>query len=230
MAHANANLTVFKVVCKPITRWAGQRALVGRNRSRNEPEKGRFTGAEVDRLLDQSWRAFDDHMPDVSREPTFGSRLNVRLAALTLAFHETLTGAGIERSYATELVADACWKIYQFWGYPGLYLTGLFPARRDPAKHVRPDGTWPMALPFNYPGYIARYVPTEKGIGFDVVRCPVAEYFRAHGAGDVAVGTWCALDYGLAEIGGLRLERPCTLAAGQDRCDFRWRPAANRER
>ena len=93
------NLTVFKLICRPLASWAVHRALVGRNRSPGESEGGRFTDAEVKRLLGQSWRTFDGFVPDVSREPTPGRRLNVRLAALTLAMLRTLAAAGIERNY-----------------------------------------------------------------------------------------------------------------------------------
>jgi hypothetical protein len=210
----------FRLFFRPITDWAVRRALVGRNRSPREPGKGRFMEAEVNRLLDQSWRAFDELVPDVSREPTLGSRLNVRLAALTLAMFRSLTAAGIKRDYAIELIGDTCWMVYQYWGRLGLLARSLSRSQ-EPAKRVRKDGTWPVMFPFNYPGYIARYVPTEKGIGFDMVRCPVAEYFRAHDAGDVAANTWRMLDYGIAEMVGNKLVRTRTLAAGDPQYDFR---------
>ena len=218
-------LTFFRLIFIPITGSAARRALVGRNRSRHEPEKGRFTAAEVNDLLDESWHTFDEGVPDVSREPTPGSRMNVRLAALTLAMFRSLAAAGIERDYAIELIGDTCWMVYRYWGYLGRFLARVFPSRQEPAKRVRNDGTWPLMFPFNSPGYVARYVPTKMGIGFDMVRCPVAEYFRAHSAGDVGTHTWCMLDYSIAEMVGNKLLRTRTLAAGDDRCDFRWWPA-----
>jgi ubiquinone biosynthesis protein len=222
----NLILSTFKFIARPVTKWAAHRALVGRNRSRREPEKGRFTRAEVNSLLNQTWHNFDDLAPDVSKEPTVGSRLNVRLAALTLAFLNSLMVAGIERGYAIELIGDACWNVYRNWGRVGHLLTRL--SRHDPIKdhikHVGPDGSWSMSFPFNPPGYLARYAPTKDGIGFDVIRCPIAEYFNMHGATDLAVNTWCMLDYPLAEMLNLSLARTQTLAAGDGRCDFRWWP------
>ena len=220
------DLVVFKLMLKPLMRWAAPRALVGRNRSRQQPDLGRFTQQDVRRYLAETWRAFDGLAPDVSKELTVGSRLNVRLAALTLAMHRSLTDAGIERGYAIELLGDTCWQIYQYWGSLGRFVAPLFPQRGLLAKRPRPDGTWPIAFRFTYPGYVARYVPTEKGVGFDMVRCPVAEYFRAQGAGDVAVGSWCTLDYALGDVGQIRMARRTqTLAAGDSRCDFRLWPA-----
>ncbi len=223
------NAKLFKLIYKPLTNWAAHRALVGRNRSRHEPEKGRFNAVDVKNLLEQTWNSLDGLVPNVIQEPTFGSRMNIRLAGLTLAFFRHLTAAGIEREYAVELVGDISWKIYQWWGYVGRFLARLSRHDRikDHARRVRQDGSWPMSFPFNPPGYQAQYVPTEHGLGFNVIRCPVAEYLRAQGASDLAVSTWCMLDYALAEMIGLRLVRTGTLAAGDERCDFRWFPADN---
>ena len=59
---------------------------------------------------------------------------------------------------------------------------------------------------------------------FDMVRCPVAEYFRSHDLADLCVQTWCNLDFPLAtQWGGATLERTETLAGGGRRCDFRWK-------
>ncbi len=213
----------FNLIFKPLTDWATRRALIGRNRSPHEPEKGRFTEVEVKRLLDQSWDSVDELVPNVSPEPTVGSRMNVRLAALSLAMLHTLMGAGVERKYAIELIGDICWNVYQYWGQVGK-LIRLFGHSRleDMHKRVQQDGSWPMSFPFNPPGYRARYVATQGGLGFNVIRCPVAEFFQIHGASDLAVGTWCMLDYPLAEMLDMKLVRTQTLAAGHDRCDFRW--------
>lgn len=223
------SLIIFKCAFKPLTKWATRRTFVGRNRSRVKLEKGRFTHSEVNSIHNQVWHTFDSLAPEVSKEPTLGSRLNVRLAALTLALLRSLMDAGIERDYAIELIGDTCWNIYQYWGRVGHFLARL--SSRDPIKNhikrVGKDGSWPMSFPFNPPGYRARYVPTKDGIGFNVIRCPVAEYFRTNGAADLAVGTWCMLDYPLAEIVNLKLVRTQTLAAGDDKCDFRWLAAIN---
>ncbi len=222
----STQLFFFKFIFKPLIRWAAHGILIGRNRPSCELEKGRFSKTEVDRLLNQSWREFDELVPDVSREPTFGSRMNVRLAALTLSMLRSLTANGIERKYAIELIGDACWKIYQYWGRVGRFLscfTGRHPIKdHTRAGRISKDGGWAMSFPFNPPGYRARYVATQGGLGFNVIRCPVAEYFHAHGSEDLAVNTWCMLDYPLAEMIEMKLVRTQTLVAGDPQCDFRW--------
>lgn len=224
----NTRLLIFRLFFRPVVARAVHQAFIGRNRASGHPEDGRLTRADVDLLLDQSWREFDEIVPDPSHEPTTGSRMNVRLAALSLAMLHSLIARGIERRYAIELVGDSCWKIYQHWGRLGRFLGRL--SRRDPikdhAKRVGKDGSWPMSFPFNPPGYRARHIATLGGLGFNVLRCPVAEYFREHGSEDLAVGTWCMLDYPLAEMIDLKLVRTQTLAAGETYCDFRWFSAA----
>ncbi len=116
----------FKMLVRPVTRRAARKALVGRNRSRHDLTLGRFTVSEVDALIEATWRAFDDMNMDVSHEPTFGSRMNVQLAAVTLAFYQSLLASGVSKEEAIELVGDVCWKIYQIWGKYGQFMRRWF--------------------------------------------------------------------------------------------------------
>ncbi|MBE2270176.1 MAG: L-2-amino-thiazoline-4-carboxylic acid hydrolase [Anaerolinea sp.] len=217
---------LFRGLGKPLTVRAARRAIVGRNRSRYEPEKGRFTTAEINRILNQTWKDFGLLLPNLPREPTLGSRISLKLAALTLTFFRNLTTSGIEARYALELVSDVCWRIFQQWGHVvkrvyrlfGIDIVGLY------SQHAQLDGSWTLGFPFNPPGFLARYTPVEGGVGFNVVRCPIAEFMRSQGASDLAVGTWCMLDYSFLEMQGLRLERSKTLAKGDKECDFRLYP------
>ncbi len=219
---------------RPIIRWAARRALIGRNRNRSEPSVGRFTRAEVDHYLAEAWRRYETLVPSLPSQPTRGSRMNVQLAALTISIFQVLLDAGIERAYAIELVADTTWKVYQQWGRIGQFLARILPKaltkpagmEADPKRRIRKDGTFALTFPFNPPGYLAKYVPTKGAIGFDMIRCPVAEVFRAQGAVDLCRASWCDLDYALAEMQGRRLQRTTTLVEGADRCDFRFIPAS----
>jgi hypothetical protein len=38
-----------------------------------------------------------------------------------------------------------------------------------------------MSFPFSAPGYLIEPVPAGLGTAFDVVRCPIADYFRGQG-------------------------------------------------
>jgi hypothetical protein len=78
-----------------------------------------------------------------------------------------------------------------------------------------------LRFPFNAPGYLIKRAAGDRGLVFDVVRCPVASYFRKRDAADLCVASWCNLDYALAELTNETLVRTKTLAGGDDRCDFR---------
>lgn len=211
-----------KLFCRPIMKWAGSRSLVGRNRSRKEPDKGRFGHEDVRRLLEQAWRQFDQYAPSLPRERTMGGRMNMTLACVSISFFRSLLAAGTEREYAIELFADLAWKVYEKWGVLPRLLARL--VTRDPVKRLRICVNLFLLFPFNAPSYIFDRLPSADRISIDMRRCPVAEYFRRNQAADLCVGSWCNLDYALVEMWGGRLERAWTLAAGDNRCSFRFLP------
>ena len=198
---------------------AARRALVGRLRSRQNANVGRFTSSDVDRLLEDSWRRYANEEPTLAAQPTLGSQLNLRLACITSSIFHALLDEGVERSYAVELVADATWKVY---AVRGRLLPRLLGSERDLRRKVQPDGTVGLAFPFNPPGYIAKHAPDEPGFAFHMVHCAVAGYLRSQGDVDLCLAAWCNLDYPLAEQQGLRLTRTQTLVEGADYCDFHW--------
>jgi ubiquinone biosynthesis protein len=215
------------LVLRPWAAWATRAAIVGRSRSRTEPAAGRFTGREVRRLMNSAWERFDSMALDLPAEPTLGSRQNVVLACLTLAMFQTLLDDGIARDYAVELVGDACWKIYAQWGHIPRILPRIL--TREPSERMRMSVNAFLRFPFNRPGYRYEDVPEPRGRALDMVRCPVADYLRANGASDLALGSWCNLDFQLARMWGGSLERTGSMAGGAERCDFRFLATPRRE-
>jgi hypothetical protein len=84
-----------------------------------------------------------------------------------------------------------------------------------------PHGRVSLSFPFNAPGYLIEAAPADSGTAFDVVRCPIANYFRGEAAIDLCSASWCNRDYALAELTHEKLVRTKTLVRGDDRCDFR---------
>jgi ubiquinone biosynthesis protein len=161
--------------------------------------------------------------------------MNVRLACFTMSFFDALLAIDTEREYAIELVADAAWKVYRLWSIIALGLARLTPGKTTAlafavSKHGDCQGDVSLRFPFNAPGYLIEPLPTDSGTAFDVVRCPIADYFRGQGAIDLCTASWCDLDYALAELTDEKLVRTKTLVRGNDRCDFRLdykRPTSN---
>jgi hypothetical protein len=61
---------------------AARAGLVGRLRDRERQEDERFTRAEVDELLEQTWIAYDQLAPHVPHEPKIGNRMNMLWSGL----------------------------------------------------------------------------------------------------------------------------------------------------
>jgi hypothetical protein len=205
---------------KPFGRVAASRAIVGRNRSRTDATAGRFTHHEVSGFIDTAFEHFERQVPRLPDEPTVGSSQNVVLAALTLSMLESLEQAGIERSYAIELVGDTCWRFYRHWGRLTNTIARL--VSRDPTRRLRLSVNAFLTYPFGRPGYQFTDVREEDGRSLNMMRCPVADYLGQRDAADLCAGSWCNLDYALAEMWSARLKRSSTLVAGADHCDFRF--------
>lgn len=177
---------------------------------------------DVDELLEEAWERYYDLEPDLPVERAAGATFTTHLAVATLAIYRSLRARGAEKHEAYRLIYDAGWNLYTRMGEPPLLLASAI--TRDPGKRLRIATDLFRAFPFGEPGYIWQDVdeaPTT--VGFDCLRCPVAEFFARHEEAELCVQTWCNLDFPLAEQWGGRLERASTIAAGADRCDFRWR-------
>jgi len=209
---------------RPVAKQAALRTIVGRLRLRGRADGGRFTRADVRRIHGTAWRLFGELASKVPTEPTVGGRLNVLLACVSVSYFRALLAAGVERAYAIELFADAAWKIYEKWGLVPRLLARF--VTRDPVERMRWRVNGFLRFPFNPPAYEFEQFPIADGIRIDMHRCPVADYLRAQGATDLCVGSWCDLDYALAEMWGGRLVRDGTLAAGAPHCDFRFKVMA----
>ena len=223
-------MDIVRLGYQPLTSRAAERAVVGRTRSRESPEGGRFTRSDLRRLLRASWTRYDGAVGSLPAQPTLGSTMNVRLACFTFSFFEELLAAGIERRYAIELVADATWQVYRMWARLTSAAGHLTPGKSALAfasrKTADRGSTVHLRFPFNSPGYVIETVQTERGTAFDVVHCPVASYFRERGAADLCLASWCNLDFALSEVTHQNLVRTKTLVEGADRCDFRISPAS----
>jgi hypothetical protein len=203
-----------------LARVAASRAIIGRNRSRTDPTAGRFTRRDVTAFASSAFERFESLVPDLPGEPTVGSRQNVMLAALTLSLLEVLQQAGVERGYAIELTGDTCWRFYRQWGQVTAAATKFM--SRDPTRRLRLSVNAFLTYPFGRPGYRFDDVIEEDGRSLDMHRCPVADFLGQRGAGDLCTGSWCNLDYALAEMWGARLVRTGTLVGGASHCDFRF--------
>jgi hypothetical protein len=68
-----------------------------------------------------------------------------------------------------------------------------------------------------------RHIPSEAGVAFDVVLCPLADYFKDQGVPELPQHAACNLDYCAARAWGVDLVRSQTIADGAAHCDFRFK-------
>ena len=214
------NPVLVKIIFQPSINRAAHTGLAGRNRDRLDATKGRFTHDEVDQILKKVWLDYDQLAPQVPREPKLGNRMNMYLACITLSSLKVLIATGIERAYAIELIGDLAWNVYERWGRLAHFFARSF--ANEPRKQLRMAVNLFLRFPFTPPGYQFERLPNQNGISFDMLRCPIAEYFQSHEASDLCINTWCNLDFPLAKMWGGWLDRTETLAAGGPRCDFRF--------
>ena len=150
--------------------------------------------------------------------------MNVLLACMTYSCFRTLLSMQVERSYAVELIGDMARKLDEKWGRLPRAIAWLW--RREPRERMRLCVNLFLRFPFGPPDYRFTRLPSTEGISLDIIHCPVASYLKQQAAADLCVGTWCNLDFALAEMWGGRLERRETIAAGCERCDFHFKAGA----
>jgi hypothetical protein len=223
---ASAEVTAVKLVYMRAGRWAAKRALLGRYVDRDHPTKGRLTCEQVEAVLARTWEGYDRLAPGahVERLQTRGARQNALLAVFALAVYRALLAEGIEASYATELVGDLAWTIYQKW----IVLPRLLARRAtdDPQNQMNLMLRMFLRFPFNRPGYDWKASTDDSGAyAIDFYRCPMRDYLRSQGEEEFMLGSICALDFALAQamVEGGRYERTHTLSAGDGICDMKWR-------
>lgn len=68
-----------------------------------------------------------------------------------------------------------------------------------------------------------RAVPSKTGVAFDVLLCPLANYFKDQGVPELTRHAACNMDYRMARGWGINLVRSQTIADGAAHCDFRFK-------
>jgi hypothetical protein len=182
----------------------------------------RFDHASIRAVIDDALADYEAQRPHLPRETSLGGRVMVHLAALTIGLYRALLDRGIPEEEARDLTARVTSQVYNRMATVPTVLSGLL--ARSTHDRVRRATDLFRRFPFSAPSYdMVDVAGGSDVVAFDVRRCPVAEYFRAQGLGDLCVESWCNLGFPLAERWGARLDRRTTIAGGATHCDFRWR-------
>jgi hypothetical protein len=60
-------------------------------------------------------------------------------------------------------------------------------------------------------------------MNFDVTDCKYARFFKSLGEPELGFLLVCSMDFDVADVLGIGLQRTTTIMEGAERCDFRWR-------
>ena len=226
-------------IVKKLARKAAFAILLGRRKTTDYPEQGRFLKHDVNRILNKTWDHVNDLLleADLENLPTKGNRINVLLALITVSSYHTLLNEGLQKIYAIELVSDLGWKVY----------TSLIPLPKlfarlitsNDQKRINIILRMFMIFPFStpgYPGYECNAWEEPGRFCTDWTHCPpfafIQKYVEIYGnQGEIELyqKTWCEYDWALAYalVDGSfgvkgHYERPHTLSHGDKVCDMRW--------
>lgn len=183
------------------------------------------------------WEATQRRQREMRREgrrkarPRYGPGLSLVMRYFERygALYSAATEEGIASETAGRWVEEIQWELF------GPLIRLHFALSRLRSRHRQTRVRWIVdlmfALLFTAP-FERTIVPSERDVAFDIVAfdvtvCPLAEYFREQGMPELTRHAACSLDYRMAEVWGVRLERARTIAEGHPLCDFRFRVEAD---
>lgn len=155
---------------------------------------------------------------------SFGVDHFLRFMEWDSALYRALLEHGITQERASRLIEDINWEVFGAGTSIGFHFTRLRSGRLQARVQTVLDLMFAML--FTKP-FRKHDVASQDGIAFDVVACPIAEYFRQQGLPELTRFAACNLDHRMAQVWGVTLERSQTLAAGDARCDFRFKIPTN---
>ena len=184
----------------------------------------------ISKLPEEIWSEYRQGLTHLEKKETLGANLVIRFSLLTLIFYNKLIAENVEKQEAIRRTAEITWAIYEkltdkFW-----FVTRLF--SKKAIERVKKAIVFSIKhFPYNRPGYEMEIIKTsDDEIAYNVYKCPAAEFFREHQLSELCAGTWCDLDYSLAEKWNVKLEREKTIAKGDEICAFRFISTDKEER
>lgn len=163
--------------------------------------------------------------PPLAQTPP--GHLNLQMAAYLLALRDALLMLGYPPAAANDLLARGLYRVMTRFYRPMDALAVAVHPRNRLAR-----ARWRQRLSrrfiFTPPDWLMDEAPDAGAYGFDVRRCLLAEYMERRGEQRFCQDVLCRQDMLMAEGRGERLSRTRTIAAGDDRCDFRYSTSRDR--
>lgn len=151
-----------------------------------------------------------------------GTNLILRYMEWNAALFRALRDSGVQATKAQHLVQEITWAAIKPLAATSFGLTRL--AGRSAVRRTGWTYDLMFRTLFTRPFRRTSYPASEREAAFDVTACPLATYFASHGLAQLTPWAACSMDERMAEMWGVTLTRPRTIAAGDPLCDFRFRP------
>ena len=222
--------TLKQVVRKQV--WAVKRktviqVLTPRCRRDGEPEYGRFTSQDIERIIQQATINLAGLQPFFKDLPNLGNYTMAYSAMIDLAYYRALNAETVDPGYTIRLIGDINWQyVISTSGYYRLKKKLIAARTRDPIERMGLFLRDMLKFPYGEPGYQAELTREGDTFRMNFYTCPLYDYFKQFGEEELTLfrKVFCTYDYAAAErlIEGGRYEREHTLSDGDAVCDMRW--------
>ena len=201
--------------------------LTPRCRRDGEPEHGRFTTRDIERIIQTA----NSHAVELAQHfkdlPNIGNYMMAYSSMLDLAIYRALLGENVDPGYATNLIGDINWQfVTNTNSYYRLKKKLIALKTKDPLELMGKFLVDMLKFPYGKPGYRAELHREENVYHMNIYSCPVYDFYKQFGNEELTLfrKVFCTYDYAAAErlVEGGRHQREHTLSEGDDVCDMRW--------
>jgi hypothetical protein len=210
-----------------IKKKAVVQVLTPRCRRDGEPEYGRFTPKDIERIIRQAKSHLAALLPYFKDLPNIGNYTMAYAAMVDLAYYRALLGEKVDPGYATNLIGDINWQfVVNTSGYYRLKRRLIAVKTRNPEERMGMFLGDMLKFPYGEPGYEAELFEEGNGYRMNFYSCPLYDFYKQFGDEELALfrRVFCTHDYAAAErlVEGGRYRREHTLSDGDGVCDMRW--------
>jgi len=201
--------------------------LTPRCRRDGEPEYGRFTTKDIERIIQLANSNVVELMPYFKDLPNIGNYVMAYSSMLDLAIYRALLREKVDPCYATNLIGDINWQfVVNTGGYYRLKRKLIALKTKDPMERMGKFMSDMLKFPYGKPGYRAELYKEGNVYHMNFYSCPVYDFYKQFGNEELTLfrKVFCTYDYAAAErlIEGGRYQREHTLSDGDEVCDMRW--------
>lgn len=168
-----------------------------------------------DRLLFQY--AIENRKRNAGKILTLGHGYMMRMAEESIALFSAAQKAGFSKKEAYLIVREVVWLLAETAATVTNAMRFII---SDPGKRIRTINNLLWSTVWTKP-FKREGMKLENNVySFDVVQCPVSEYFKANDAVTLCEEVFCSADYRFSEVWGTTFKREQTIASGCQKCDF----------